>query len=398
MPVSLKEMMKKAEQKEYGTASKADEEQEITRPWQTNSLKFNRSKNAHNSKQAEAHNQTESLHDKNHENVHNKTQKHTHTQNHTQSNHETKHKPTTDKCTNTYTKAYTINRIQGIQRKFLVYIYLECKKNRSLVSTVHSKKEISKKLNINLQSLHNSIQRLVDKGMIIRKDVILGRTGATTYELPETVYDDMLKNEILFMAEKGRHNLYTNADTNPNTQYTNSSSYINNNTTIPDDWKSIDITPLEKFGFNQSRLQQLVKYNNPSVVQESINHFAFALRNNPNTKKYTQDGKNPINVLMGVLRKGGNWFEANYESPKDKALREFVERKKKEKENRDNMINELMLLEFDEWRRSLTEKEIKEIIPVSSYNIKAEAPKTVALQAYYKSKILIPRLEKEGVL
>ncbi len=295
-----------------------------------------------------------------------------------------------------------LQNLSGIQGQIFNIIANICLSRGENETGPIDTKLLSLNINTSYGSTKTSINRLIQKGFLSRKQGKRAKGGYINLGIPSEVIH-VITN--LRQQTKSTQLLSSILNTNPRqldnklaNDLLHNSSNINNTTTIPEDWENIDITPLEEFGFNKLRLQQLVQFNSPSVVQESINHFAYALKHNPNTKKYTQDGKNPINVLMGVLRKGSNWFEANYESPKDKALREFLERKKKEKENREKIINDLMLLEFEDWRQALSEDEIKKIVPASSYNIKAEAPKTVALQVYYKNKILIPRLKKEGIL
>ena len=55
--------------------------------------------------------------------------------------------------------------------------------------------------------------------------------------------------------------------------------FINQN--FPD-WKKINFEPLIEIGFSQTQLKQLAtqNLNTPEIVQESINHFAFGLKNN----------------------------------------------------------------------------------------------------------------------
>ena len=58
---------------------------------------------------------------------------------------------------------------------------------------------------------------------------------------------------------------------------------------------------LEPQGFKKAHLLQLKNVNIPEVVQESINHFAFALQHNEKVKTY----QTPLNVFMSVLKKEG---------------------------------------------------------------------------------------------
>ena len=96
--------------------------------------------------------------------------------------------------------------------------------------------------------------------------------------------------------------------TGNNSTYSSSNSYnINTTTVLPEEWEQIDITQLISIGFSKTQLLQLFQkqLNTPDVIQESIYHFAFCLENNPKAKAYSD----PLNVLMGVLRKSGAWLK-----------------------------------------------------------------------------------------
>jgi len=167
-------------------------------------------------------------------------------------------------------------------------------------------------------------------------------------------------------------------------------------TNLPENWLSIDLEPLKGIRFSLIQLKQLhaKSLNTPEVIQESINHFAYGLENNPKVKQYSD----PLNVLMGVLRKGGSWFEANYESPQDKALREFTAYKKAQKEQREKMISDLVDIEFPEWERSLTESQRNTLLPESLLTSKIKAPVIAYLRQHFIKQVLMPRLVKEGLV
>lgn len=90
----------------------------------------------------------------------------------------------------------------------------------------------------------------------------------------------------------------------------------------------------------------------PEIVQDAINRFAYSLEHNAKVKAYND----PLNVLMGVLRKGQRWIEPNYISAKELALREMLDDKRKKQQQHEAMIRELIDLEFPEWRKSSTDE------------------------------------------
>jgi hypothetical protein len=134
--------------------------------------------------------------------------------------------------------------------------------------------------------------------------------------------------------------------------------------------------------------------NTPDVVQASIDHFAFGLEHSEKTKSYPA----PLNVIMGVLRKGGCWVEPDYESEQERALKALVEGKKKEKERQQQLIKELVEMEYPDWVKKLTEDEKQKIVPENISKLGLESPVTAALRSYFVEQVLMPRFKKEKLL
>lgn len=165
----------------------------------------------------------------------------------------------------------------------------------------------------------------------------------------------------------------------------------NNNitTSLPEEWKKINFTPLESIGFCEQHLLDIYSVSSchPSVVQESIYHFAFGLEEGRH-KQYDS----PLKVLIGRLRKGNAWIESNYESPKEQALRELVIRKKAEKEKWDSMVKELVDIEFPVWRKKLTPDDVKKIVPSETLKLNLAPAITATLRTHYIDNVLLPNL------
>ena len=127
----------------------------------------------------------------------------------------------------------------------------------------------------------------------------------------------------------------------------------------------------------------------PEIVQDSINRFAYSLDHNEKVKIYND----PLNVLIGVLRKGQRWNEPNYVPPKELALRQILDEKRKLKEQYDAMIKELVDIEFPNWRNKLTEEEIKQIVPADILKMNITAPTQSMLKTYFIENILSARFK-----
>ena len=284
------------------------------------------------------------------------------------------------------------DELPNLQKEVMFYIYHSLTRDKT--TTPITAKDISKKIGKSISSIKKTISRLKKKGFILSHDFKLGRHGWAKYSIPKAV---AVKPHNF---EKTKSNLNVHNNNNNNNTIIKSSLEKNSpclKNGLPESWNLIEFEPVKKIGFSISQLKQLYNegLNTPEVIQESIKHFSFALENNSKVKKFAEEGK-ALTVIMGVLRKGGNWFEANYEAPKDKALREIVQQKKAAKEKRNKLIGELVNLEFEEWVKSLSSSEVDEIVPEDRRRLKAA--KTAALSQYFKEKVLVPRLEKEGLL
>jgi len=165
----------------------------------------------------------------------------------------------------------------------------------------------------------------------------------------------------------------------------NSSSNLNKTTTIKNDpdffeFEKIDFENLSNIGFSKNQLKQLIGKNTPDVIQESINHFSWGLDNNPKFKKY----EDPLNVLMGVLRKGQAWVEKDYRSPQEIAQEKLLEIKKAEIDRKRKLIDDAYKLALTEWENSLNNEKREEITQKTSGDL---TPSSAKLSIYFKNNI-----------
>jgi hypothetical protein len=138
------------------------------------------------------------------------------------------------------------------------------------------------------------------------------------------------------------------------------------------------------------QIKQLIDKAEPSIVQESINHFAYGLEHNEKTKKYAE----PLNVLMGVLRKGQGWFEQEYRSAQEIAQERLLEQKRRELERRKAMEENAYKLAMDYWQASIEESEILALVPKKPGDI---TPQAARISMYFRENIW-PKVKAEYVL
>lgn len=291
-----------------------------------------------------------------------------------------------------------VKKLSGIQKNIFLYIIKLCAARGTLDTGNLLAIDLANAANCTTGSAKTSLIRLVEKQVVIRHPGKASRGGHMVLGITREIQAAAIQaQQALFNPLKmGLSGNETGNNTDNNSSY---SSSINKNittTSLPDDWKRIDFEPLAKIGFTETQLRQLLNCHStsPEIVQESIFHFAFALEHKEKIKAYSE----PLNVLMGVLRKGQIWHEADYISPQELSLQTFLDDKRKRKEKMDAMIKELVDLEFPEWRKQLTEDDVKQIVPAHTLKANVTTAIQAALRSYFMEKILFPRLEKDGLI
>ncbi len=282
------------------------------------------------------------------------------------------------------------NVFSAKEKDLLKLIFEQCSNNCSLISPAISTEEIRNALNISPERVRNLIFRIVKKGGVTIKQHKSGQNAFRKFELSKSLYQAII-DEQSYELKKAHTSL---ANPLAASSHISNSIYINKTITdLPEEWKKINYEELIPLGFSETQLHQLFagKFTTPEIVQESINHFAYGFQNNEKTKAYIE----PLNVFMGVLRKGQRWCEANYISPQEKALKQLIEDKKEQKEKQEKMVKELAELEFPEWRKNLSEEEIKLIVPKNIVNMALAEP---TLRLHFLEKVLTPRLLENGII
>ncbi len=249
----------------------------------------------------------------------------------------------------------------------------------TLTAHIKSKKEIenqidipvsvlAKRINADKGTTRTSIKRLQKKNILLKSKGERGRHGCTQVIVPNFVIKECLNlfqchpcplDENEYIINNENRNIIS-VYSSSNIISTNTNKEINRNN-LPDEWLGINIELLKEIGFSMTQLRQLhsQNINTPEIIQESINHFAYGLENNPKVKKYPE----PLNVLMGVLRKGQAWTEPNYQSPQEIAQSQLIERKKAERDRLKKLEEDAYKLALEEWQETLTTEQLEEIAP-----------------------------------
>lgn len=287
-----------------------------------------------------------------------------------------------------------IKQLRGIQFKIFSYVVNSCTKNNSLESEKLYTPEIAEIIGCSHNSVKTSIQRLIDKGLLIRKKGKTSSGGFTLLSVAREVYMTA-RNIKSFNVSVEAPWILQEWPGNYHTHHASETSHTSVDIKLPKEWQDIDIEPLAKIGFSLQHILMLYQAEkvSPEIVQESINAYAWGIENNAEAyKKY----KNHLTVLLGVLKKGGSWIESAYESPQDIAFKNMIALRRQQKDKQDKMIDELVEVEFPQWRALLDKTQINTIIPpgigISSYSIEP------LLKSHFKREVLIPKLKADGRL
>lgn len=267
--------------------------------------------------------------------------------------------------------SYELQKLCGLQKKILIYIITNCMGNDDLVSHSIYTNDIKTWLATNSNTIKTAIQRLIKKNFIIREEGKSGVGGFSSFRIQKFLKQIILKEIKSFSIS---NQLVTNQEpiSNPISNQPNSSSSNIITTTnaedskkniLDEEWDSIDIEPLTDIGFTKSHLFQISKLKSldSKIVQDSINAFAFDLKQNDKQKNLRTSA---LNYFMGIMKKGMPYAPPeNYESPEEIALKNYVSRKIYQQKKLEELEKKAFNLAFEEWLSQITEEEVAQIIP-----------------------------------
>ena len=284
-----------------------------------------------------------------------------------------------------------VAKLYGIKRKLLFYFVELCNSDGGLITGPINSKTLIHITDSTAKTIKKIIQTMIQEKLVKRMKGKTGKGGFSTFLISGIVKQVVMEYKSKLNIKKLEETNYTNNN------FKNSNRNNNFAEELPDEWKEINYKSLQNIGFSESQLKQIYnkKLNTPEIIQASIDHFSFGLHHNKERfSKYTD----PLNVLMGVLRDGGRWIEKNYETPQEQTLRSLLEEKKQRKEAKEKLIKEILELEFPAWENKISEEEKKAIVPENIYNSRIKMGVTATLRSYFKEKILLPRLQEQGLV
>jgi predicted transcriptional regulator len=253
------------------------------------------------------------------------------------------------------------SELVGLQRDIIIFICHECKNSRSRITEAITLEHMAMSLKRSTGAIRTTIQRLEKKGCLQRAGFKNGRGGWSRYELPDSIYHDVLRNETSNKlatnwqqtSNKLASQLATELATNAS-----SSSILNiketTTTELSDEW-NFDITPYFRFGFTTTQAKQLMSLNIISAtdVEQSLIEFSYDLDNNAALLSTIKTNK--INFLMGMFRKGQAYVSETYRNEQESIILEMARRTEDKRKK-------LLEAKFMAWEESLDDEGRKKVL------------------------------------
>ncbi len=281
-----------------------------------------------------------------------------------------------------------VKQLCGLQRKLLFYIVEDCKSIGLLHTMPITNESLRILLNTDAHSVKTTVQRLTKKGMVNRKEGKSGRGGYTIFTISESVRNAVIETHGQLSISKQLVNQLVNAngkqlvnnwETNGITSAlsSSSSSVIDLKTTttnfnpareLAEGWREVEYSLLADFGFTQTHLLQLSKLESlePSIVQDSIYHFAFDLKHNNKASSIKGD---PLSYFMGIVsRRGAYTAPSNYIDPALEAMNAYHKSKEQSEKQKAEIEQKVQEIEFRMWHDSLSDDEILLLLPEEILN------------------------------
>ena len=289
-------------------------------------------------------------------------------------------------------ESYLIN-LSSLSLRIYQYL-LGTVDKKTLVTSPTKTTAISAEIDGTLYATRKALVRFKKNLILESYEYKSGHYGYTRYKLNEIFYKFFKKkykyiynnnNKENITIIKKREEVKSNLENHgQKTKQDLSTQKIIKYEELPEEWKEINYHLLEDYHFKSHHIVNFYKMNllEPEVVQESINHFAFGIKHNPDSyAKYTD----PLKVFIGRLRKGEPWIESTYKSQKAIAIEDLIIRRKEEKrkvaDETCNLVDRLERDSYDAWSNGLKEEERLEIR-------KEHALKEGGIYDHYNEKIL----------
>jgi|SaaInlStandDraft_5_1057022.scaffolds.fasta_scaffold07067_5 hypothetical protein len=297
---------------------------------------------------------------------------------------------------------FSIFDTSGNERKILETIFLICRNNGTKTSPPLTLDLLLSSTKLSTKDvLKNAIHRLThEKNLLIRDSSKTGRGGWIKFRFPDHIFQSLIietdSKRVAIGEQTGSKQVAERVAEQVASVSSSSSSFnINNKPTtneqtnifeLPQEWLDIDFSELD--GFSIHHLKQLYQreVSSPDQLQNSINAFVFDLKENGKATRIKS--KDPIPYFLAILNRQGVYVPpANYESPRDKSMREYFAKEKERMIKRNQMEEDVLSVSFENWHDGLSKKNKCELLNMESSEFVSESMMKPLLKTHYQEHI-----------
>jgi hypothetical protein len=220
----------------------------------------------------------------------------------------------------------TFDSLVGIQRSALLFIFDSCLISGSRISSAIAISNLSFSLNSTVSAVRKAVQRLEQKGYLFRSQFKDGRGGWTKYEIPKSVYSDLLSSQTRAKVESNLSQTRAKVGTQPEPQpepkpLYSSSNDLNNKETTTTGAEDLSIPHnLMRYGISVVNLQKLITSEKTTheIITRSLQALSFDV-------EHGKSG-NLANILFGVLGSGREYISQKYSESLQQELEQELAR------------------------------------------------------------------------
>lgn len=215
----------------------------------------------------------------------------------------------------------------GLQRNVLIHFFEMCVRSGSRITPPVAISNLALAVETTTSAGRKAIQRLEEKGFILRASFKDGRGGWTKYEVKEEVYKTLLlsqtsaKVEPIISQSRAKVGTQPEPKPEPNIPYSNNSSLKENTNTEPEVADFQVPENLKALGVGQKPLAVIVRDNilSHEEVQESLNHYSHDIAKNLVKVK-------SANFLFGCMRNKTPYISSSYAEAETRAITQEIAR------------------------------------------------------------------------
>ena len=267
-----------------------------------------------------------------------------------------------------------LSALVGLQKNILLSIYESCRFAGSKITSAIAIENLARSAESTTAAARKAVQRLEEKGFLLRKEFKNGRGGWTKYELPDVIYQQVMFSQTEAKVEPNlgqtRAKLRTEVEPQVRPEPSSSSSdlYINNKTTTQSlAWiEGINLDAVQSAGITQSvllRCCELYPTITPEAVEDLVYRFAEFMKS---PKNRVQNARGFFIGLAKQLSEGITPLD-HIETSNDRLMREYAEKLREKKERQEQFEKEAMEFAFADWVKELSSEGRAQVVPESQF-------------------------------